>query len=142
MKLISIAGIICAGLVMLQAADKIVTGPKGGRILEKTAPQAEFLVSSNRSVSIHFYDAAAKGIAPTTQNVTLIVETPGARNKVEFDTKGDALVSKTALPDGDGYNVVVQFRQSSDAKPQNYRFPLDMSSCGGCKRAEYACSCH
>lgn len=43
--------------------------------------------------------------------------------------------------EGDSYNVVVQFKQTSGAKPQNYRFVLDLSMCGGCKRAEYACTC-
>jgi hypothetical protein len=52
------------------------------------------------------------------------------------------LVSKTKLPEGDGYNLVVQFRPSADAKPQNLRFKLDTHICGGCKRAEYACNCH
>jgi len=51
------------------------------------------------------------------------------------------LVSKTKLPDGDGYNVVVQFKQAAAAKPQNFRFKLETHTCGGCKRAEYACTC-
>ena len=41
----------------------------------------------------------------------------------------------------DGYNLVVQFKQTADAKPQNFRFKLDLHTCGGCKRAEYACTC-
>lgn len=58
---------------------------------------------------------------------------------MEFEKKGDSLVSKTKLPEGDDYNLVVQFRQTAGAKPQNFRFKLDMSICGGCKRAEYGC---
>ena len=50
-------------------------------------------------------------------------------------------MSKTKLPEGDGYNVVVQFKQTAEAKPQNFRFKLDLATCGECKRAEYACSC-
>jgi hypothetical protein len=37
---------------------------------------------------------------------------------------------------------VVQLKQSGDAKPQNFRFKLDTSVCGGCKLPEYACTCH
>ena len=50
-------------------------------------------------------------------------------------------VSKSPLPEGDGYNLVVQFKEKSDAKPQNFRFKLDMHTCGECQRAEYACIC-
>ena len=60
---------------------------------------------------------------------------------MEFEKKGDALVSKTKLPEGEGYNIVVQFKQTADGKPQNIRFKLDMHTCGECKRAEYACTC-
>jgi hypothetical protein len=60
---------------------------------------------------------------------------------VEFEKKGDVLVSKTKLPEGDGYNVVVQFKLTADAKPQNFRFKLETHTCGGCKRAEYSCTC-
>ena len=48
---------------------------------------------------------------------------------------------KTKLPDGEGYNLVVQFKQTAEAKPQNFRFKLDLHTCGECKRAEYACIC-
>ena len=43
---------------------------------------------------------------------------------------------------GDGYNIVVQLKQTPEAKPQIFRFTYDASICGGCKRAEYACTCH
>jgi hypothetical protein len=127
----------CAG-----AADREhLGGPKGGRLLEKTDPRAEFHVEKDRTVSITFYDAALKPVAATAQTVTVIADAKDSKARVEFEKKGDALVSKTKLPEGDGYNVVVQFRQTADAKPQNFRFKLDLHTCGECKRAEYACIC-
>ncbi|MEI9961610.1 MAG: hypothetical protein WDM76_10910 [Limisphaerales bacterium] len=63
------------------------------------------------------------------------------KTKIEFEKKGDALVSKTELPEGENYNLVVQFKQNADAKPQNFRFKLDPNICGECKQAEYACIC-
>ena len=138
----TIAGLLCAGLVALHAADKkALGGPKGGRFLEKTAPQAEFLVEKDKAVSINFYDAAGKPVAPAEQSVTVIADGKGGKEKLEFEKKGDALVSKTKLPAGDGYNIVVQFKQTADAKPQNFRFKYDAHTCGECKRAEYACIC-
>ena len=50
-------------------------------------------------------------------------------------------MSKTQFREGDGYNVVVQFKQTAEAKPHNFRFKLDLHPCGECKRAEYACTC-
>lgn len=141
-KLFTLAGVLCAGLLTLNAADKkIVGGPKGGRFLEKTEPQAEFYVEKDHSVSITFYDAAAKPTAATDQSVSVIAHTKAGKQTVEFGKKGSLLVSKTKLPEGDGYNLVVQFRQTAAAKPQNFRFKLDLGACGEGKRAEYACIC-
>ena len=137
-----LAGVLCAGLFTATAADKIEGGPKGGRILEKTNPKAEFFVEKDRTISIGFYDAVGKAVTPTDQTVTVIADAKDGKQKIEFEKKGDALVSKTKLPEGDANNVVVQLKQTADAKPQNYRFKADLSTCGGCKRAEYACACH
>ena len=135
------AGVLCAGLITVSAADKVVGGPKGGRLLEKTEPRAEFYVEKDRTVTITFYDGALKPVAAAGQTVTVIADAKDGKAKMEFEKKGDALVSKTKLPEGDGYSVVVQFKQTADAKPQNFRFKLDLGTCGECKRAEYACTC-
>jgi len=126
----------------LTAADKKhLAGPKGGRLLEKTEPKAEFYLEKDHSVTITFYDAELKPVPVTVQSVTVIADAKGGKATVEFEKKGDALVSKTKLPEGDGYNVVVQFKQTADAKPQNFRFKLETHACATCKRAEYACIC-
>ena len=140
--LLLLAGVLCAGLLSARAADKVEAGPKGGRILEKTDPKAEFFVEKDRTVSINFYDAAGKVVTPADQSVTVFADRKDGKEKIEFEKKGDALVSKTKLPEGDANSVVVQLKQTADAKPQNFRFKADLSHCGGCKRAEYACACH
>lgn len=141
-KLLTLAGVLCAGILTLHAADKKhLGGPKGGRLLEKTEPKAEFFLEKDHTVTIIFYDAALKPVPATTQAVTVIADAKDGKKTVEFEKKGDVLVSKTKLPDGDGYNLVVQFKQTSEAKPQNFRFKLETHTCGGCKRAEYSCTC-
>ena len=124
------------------AADKDhhhkIAGPKGGRILEKTKPHAELRVEKDQTVTIAFYDEKLKPVPAADQQVTVIA----GKQKLEFEKKGGALVSKGKLPAGDGYQVVVQYKAKPDAKPQNFRFKMDMSTCGGCKLAEYACTCH
>ena len=144
-SLLILAGVLCAGLFTAGAADKhdhkhLVT-PKGGKLLDKTKPHAEFVVEKDRSVTINFYNEAMKPVAATTQSVTAIAEAKEGKTKLEFEKKGDSLVSKTKLPEGEGYNIVVQFKQTAEAKPQNIRFKLDMHTCGECKRAEYGCVC-
>lgn len=140
-KLLTLVGLLCASILTSAAADKKpLAGPKGGRLLEKTEPHAEFVVEKDRSITINFYNAELKPVAATTQNVTVIA-TAKDKTTIEFEQKGDALVSKTKLPEGEGYTVVVQFKQTADAKPQNLRFKLELHTCGECKRAEYACTC-
>jgi len=144
-RLLTIAAILCVGLISAIAADKHdhahIATPKGGRLLDKTEPHAEFVVEKDRSVTIHFYSEEMKPIAVTTQNVVVIADAKSGKAKLEFEKKGDVLISKAKLPEGEGYNVVVQFRQTPEAKPVNLRFKLDLSICGECKRAEYGCIC-
>jgi hypothetical protein len=143
LKLLTLAGVLCAGLLTVHAADKKeLAGPKGGRLLEKTEPKVEFFLEKDHKVTITFYDAALKPVAVAGQIVTVIADAKSGKQTVEFEKKGDVLVSKSKLPEGDGYNLVVQFKQSADAKPQNFRFKLETHTCGGCKRAEYSCACH
>jgi hypothetical protein len=142
LRILTLAGALCAGLLTAAAAEKKVEGgPKGGRILDKTSPKAEFYVEKDRTVTLAFYDAAMKPVPAADQSVTVIADAKDGKAKLNFEKKGDSLVSKTKLPEGEGYNVVVQFKQTADAKPQNFRFKLDMHTCGECKRAEYACIC-
>ncbi len=141
-RILTVAVALCAGLVSATAAEsKVEGGPKGGRILEKTSPKAEFFVEKDHSVTIAFYDDKLKPVAAADQNVTVIADVKGKKSTLEFEKKGDTLVSKTKLPEGDGYNLVVQFKQTAEAKPQNFRFKLETHTCGGCQRAEYSCTC-
>jgi len=120
---------------------KPLGGPRGGRLLEKTEPKAEFFLEKDHTATITFYDAALKPVPATEQTVTVIADTKNGKQKVEFDKKGDVLVSKNKLPEGDGYDLVVQLKEKADAKPQNFRFKLETHECATCKRAEYACTC-
>jgi hypothetical protein len=124
------------------SADKIKQGPSGGRVLEKVEPTAEFVVAKDRTAVIRFHDAALKPVEPAQQTVTLIATPKAGKQVLEFEKRDGALVSTKKLPEGDPYPVVLQFRKAPSEKPQNFRFNLDLSLCGGCKLAEYACACH
>ena len=143
LRILTLAAALCVGLFTATAADdhSHKATPKGGRLLEKTQPHAEFVVEKDRTVTINFYNHDMKPVAATTQSATVIATPSGGKVTIEFEKKGDSLVSKTKLPEGEGYNLVVQFRQTAEAKPMNFRFKLDLHTCGECKRAEYACTC-
>lgn len=120
---------------------KPIPGPKGGRILTTDAPHVEFFVEKDRTVVVTFYDKALKPVALSGQMVTATAEAKSGKKTLEFAEKNGALVSKSALPEGDDYNVVVQVRSNANARPTNYRVLFHDEVCGECKRAEYACVC-
>lgn len=122
--------------------DKVKAGPRHGRVLEMESQNAEFFVEKDRTVSIAFYDAAMKKQPVATQAVSAIAEAPAGKAKLEFDKKGELLVSKAPLPAGEKYTVVVQVKATPNGKPRNFRIPLDLSVCKGCGNAEYACICN
>ena len=122
------------------AATPLV-GPSGGKILTTEAPHAEFFVQKDRTVSVTFYDAALKPLAPGEQVVNAIAEAKTGKVKLEFEKTVAGFVSKQPLPEGDDYTVVVQIRDAAGAKPKNHRVLFHDEICAECKRAEYACAC-
>ena len=124
---LTLAATLSAGLLIASAADKkIEAGPKGGRILDKTTPKAEFLVERDRTVSIAFYDDKLQPVPVGNQVVTVMAEAKAGKTKLELTRKDGKLVSQTPLPEGEGYTVVVMIKAREDAKSQNFRFALDL----------------
>ncbi len=123
------------------AADKTVAGPRGGRLLETTPQQAEFFVTPERKAEIRFVDAALKPVAPGNRVVTLIAEPASGRQPIALEKTAEGFASAQALPPGEPYRLVVQVRETTDAKPQNFRVMLNLANCAECQHAEYACTC-
>ncbi len=139
--LLHIITILALAITPALADSKVKAGPRKGRILELEGVNAEFFVEKDRTVSIAFYDAAGKKQPAAAQVVTATAEAPGAKTKLEFEKKGDLLVSKAPLPAGEGYQIVVQAKTGPDAKPKNFRIKLQTHICGPCANPEYACTC-
>lgn len=133
------AAILCATVAL--HAETIVAGPKGGRLLDSEPQKAEFFVTPDRKVEVTFYDASLRPVDPGTQVVSVTVEPADGRSKLEMEETPTGFVSKTALPDGEPYRVVVQTRATPDSKPKNFRIDLELHTCAGCEKAEYACTC-
>ena len=125
----------------LAADAKVKAGPRKGLLLELGGKSAEFFVEKDRSISIAVYDAALKAQPATTEVITATAEAPGGKTKLEFEKKGNLLVSKAPLPAGEGYTVVVQVKANAETKPKNFRIPLVLHTCKGCSNPEYACIC-
>jgi len=123
------------------ADAKVKAGPRKGLLLDLGGKHAEFFVEKDRSISIAVYDAALKAQPASTEVITATAEAPSGKVKMEFEKKGDLLVSKTKLPEGEGYQVVVQAQPAPDAKKKNFRIKLQLYICKGCGNAEYACTC-
>jgi hypothetical protein len=133
---------LLASAALCFAAEKKATpGPKGGKLLENSAPRAEFFIDQANHAVVTFYDAQLKPVAAAGQVVAVIAEPPSGKVTLTMEPKEGGFVSKEALPKDDGYTIVVQVKVSADAKPQNFRTKFDLGICGECKHAEYACIC-
>ena len=139
--IIRILTVLALAVAPALADAKVKAGPRKGRILELEGVNAEFFVEKDRTISIAFYDAAGKKQPAAAQVVTATAEAPGAKTKLEFEKKGDLLVSKAPLPAGEGYQIVVQAKTGPDAKAKNFRIKLQTHTCGPCGTPEYACTC-
>lgn len=121
--------------------EKKVAGPNGGRLINTVTPRAEFFVTADRKVQITFLDQAGKAIAPADQVVTVTAGDRSAPKTLTFAKAGNTLLSTTALPAGNDLPAVVQIKTNATAKAITAKFNVDLSKCGECKLAEYACIC-
>ena len=133
--------LLTVALPVVAADEKPIAGPKGGKILNTDSPRAEFFVEKDHTVTISFYGADLKPVPAGDQTAVIWADAKSGRVKLETERKGDALVSKTPLPEGDGYNVIVQLKSKPDAKAENFKITYHTETCPECKLAEYACIC-
>jgi hypothetical protein len=129
-------------VVNVHAQEKKKTaGPNGGRIIAAVEPRAEFLVLPDRKVQITFLDPAGKATPPANQSVTITAGDRMAPTTLTFSKSGNTLLSNAALPAGDAVPAVVQIKPTPAAKAVTEKFNVDLSKCGECTLAEYACVC-
>lgn len=119
---------------------KKAAGPNGGRVIHSVEPHAEFFVNKDRKVQITFLDDEGKAVAPAGQTVTLTTGSRANPLRLAFVEKDGVLLSDAALPEGNNFPIVLQFR-SVGAKPVTERFTANLSQCPTCAYAEYACIC-
>lgn len=140
-KAVFVALLMLCGALSLSAAEIVVVGPKGGRLLNTEPLKSEFFVNAARKVEIAFYNAALQPVAPGAQVVAVTAEPASGKTAMEMEETPRGFVSKTPLPAGEPYRVVVQLRDNAAAKPNNFRIDVSLEECGECHHAEYACTC-
>ncbi len=145
MKYVLSTVIAALGLAGTSAADTHEhhrkAGPNGGRVIELEGGHAEMFVQPDRKIRVTMLDEAFKAITPGEQRVSAVAEAPAGKTRLAFGVENGAFISQTALPAGDGYQIVLQIRAGISAKPQNTRINYRTEICGECKRPEYACTC-
>ena len=142
---VGLLALLAVGLSIptLQAHNekKKVAGPNGGRIITTVEPRAEFFVMPDRKVQITFLDKAGKAVPSADQVVTVTAGERMSPTTLTFSKTGNTLVSNAALPKGGEVPTVVQIKPTPGAKTVTEKFNVDLSKCGECKLAEYACIC-
>ncbi|MDF3058744.1 MAG: hypothetical protein K0R17_2959 [Rariglobus sp.] len=141
--ILSLLAIIALALTatVSNAHEKNEAGPNRGRLITSVTPHAEFFVTAERKVQITFVGEDGKPAAPADQVVVVTAGDRAAPTQLTFTKTGNVLLSDTTLPSGNKFPTVVQIKTTPEAKPVYARFNLNMSICGECKNAEYACVC-
>lgn len=140
LRLLALSALALAATVS-NAHEKNEAGPNNGRLITAVTPHAEFLVTAERKVRITFVGEDGKPVAPGDQVVVVTAGDRAAPTRLTFTKTGDVLISDAVLPAGNDFPAVVQIKATPAAKPVYVRFNVNMSVCGECKNAEYACVC-
>ena len=110
--------------------------------MENVEPHLEFLVNEDRTVQIAALSEDLKKTVPLAEQTVSIIGGDRANpTKLELEKKGDVLVSKNTLPDGNDFPVVIQIKTTPDAANSVVKFNLNLEDCPTCDNKEYACEC-
>jgi hypothetical protein len=116
-------------------------GPNGGRIVEGDDFKLEFFVKDDRKVQISFLNDHGEVVSPKDQTVSLVGGDRSDPTRLQFERKGNVLLSKSALPDLNNIPAILNVKSSQGADPVRERFNINMSTCPECSLHEYACIC-
>jgi uncharacterized glyoxalase superfamily protein PhnB len=122
------------------AHEGVERGPNGGRILEFSKDETmhgEVIVKGDQ-FHIALLDKDMKPVAMAEQTLTAIT---GERDKpvklvVEKDAKGFVVPVVKA-----GEWLILQFKDTPNAKAVTARLEYNTSNCEGCDKAEWLCEC-
>jgi hypothetical protein len=119
----------------------IELGPNKGRILEFSTNESmhgEVTLTKEGKLHIAVLD---KDMEPVKLEAQSLTATAGTREKpVKLEVAKDEKGFTVAAP-GAGEWLIVQYKESADAKPITARLEYDTKVCGDCDHPEWLCSC-
>lgn len=120
--------------------EKVEIGPNGGRVLS-VKPAVELFITAERKVKLTFLGGDKKAVAVKDQTATATGGDRANPTKLTFVKEGDALVSDKPLPEGKIVPLVIQIKETADAKAAVEKLNVNLANCSGCNHPEYACTC-
>jgi hypothetical protein len=137
-KLTTLILTLTTGLAFAHSENEI--GPNGGRILEFSKNQSmhgEVTVKEGK-FHVAVLDKEMKPVKIEKQSLTA---TGGTREKPEkLVVEKDATGFIVPLVKEKQW-LILQYRETSDAKPITARFEYETKPCGQCKKPEWLCAC-
>ncbi len=122
------------------AHGNVEIGPNGGRLVEFSGHSeihAEFVLKDGQFV-IGLYDEKTKKEVPVTSQ-QLTVTHKEANKKLSPELKdGKWTVAK---PDGEDFWLIIQLKETAEAKAKNGRLRYNASTCSACNSQEWLCRC-
>jgi hypothetical protein len=122
------------------AHEGIELGPNKGRILEFSTNETLHGEVTEKDSKLHIaiLDKDMKPVVVENQSLTA---TAGTRQKpVKLEVTKEATGFTVALP-GAGEWLIVQFKNTADAKPITARLNFDTRKCAPCDQPEWRCAC-
>ncbi len=129
---LSVAGAFAHGGIEL--------GPNGGRILEFSKDETmhgEVTVKDGK-FQIALLDKAMKPVKLAAQTLTASGGPSGKAEKLAVEKSGDSFVVPTVKA---GEWLILQYKDSANAKAVTARLQYDTAMCEKCKAEEWICKC-
>jgi hypothetical protein len=125
---LAIAILSLAFITSLSLAHEAVTiGPNGGRVIyvdSPTIPNVEIIVNKTGQAEISLLDKDRKPITLSTQSMIVTAGPRSQAAKLNIEAKGSHFLTDK-VPDGAPYTIIIQLRESPDAKAHTLRLNYD-----------------
>jgi hypothetical protein len=109
------------------AHEAVTIGPAGGRVIyvdSTTTPNVELLVNAEGKAEISLLDKDRKPITLDQQTLSVTAGPRSGAKKLIAEKQGAKFVTDK-VPDGAPYTIVMQLKESADAKPIVLRLNYD-----------------
>lgn len=137
-KITALILVLTAGFAL--GHEGVELGPNKGRILEfsKNETMHGEVIVKDGKMHIALLDKDMKPVKIEAQSLTATSGTRAEPVKMQVE-KTDAGFVVDAPPAGQW--IIMQYKESEDAKPITARMKYDTTICDGCKNVEWLCTC-